>query len=138
MVALVSIFGAAISLPAWAELFVIVNHANSISSMSASDVERLFLKKTVRFSNGANAEPVAQLENSAPRQAFNRLVLQRDEQQLKYYWSRRMFAGLERPPPVLNTQEDVIKVVSANPDAIGYVTIKPDSDQVRVVLRVKE
>ena len=89
------------SLAAQADLYVIVNAENPATAMTAEQIERLFLMKAKRFDNGDAAEPVNQAEASKPREKFNAHVLKRSIQQLKYYWSRKMFSGSDKPPPVV-------------------------------------
>jgi ABC-type phosphate transport system substrate-binding protein len=119
------------------ELYVIVNANNSLDSLSADQLERLFLLKTKRFENGESAEPVNQSEGSKARELFNEKVLQRNEQQLKYYWSRKMFSGSDKPPPIAVSNSDTETFVSEHPGGVGYLTRQPQSDQVKVVLTVK-
>lgn len=123
---------------AWADVYVIVNSSNAMQTITVDEINRIFLKKTKRFDNGSNAEPIAQAEGSKPRAAFNQKILQRDEQQLKYYWSRKMFSGGDRPPPAVNSEADVITVVAEKPGGIGYVTVPPKDSRVKVVFQIKD
>jgi ABC-type phosphate transport system substrate-binding protein len=121
-----------------ADVFVIVNASNSLTEMTMDDIDRIFLKKTKRFENGVGAEPFMQVEGSRPRMLFNSKILGRDEQQLKYYWSRKMFSGGDRPPPSVASEADMITLVAQKPGAIGYVTARPKDARVKVVFHVKE
>lgn len=121
-----------------ADVLVIVNSSNSLQSMTLDDINRIFLKKTKRFENGVNAEPIALAEGTKQRTEFNQKVLQRDEQQLKYYWSRKMFSGGDRPPPAVASESDVITVVAEKPGGIGYVTTPPKDSRVKVVFQTKD
>ncbi len=123
---------------AGADVLVIVNSSNSLQSMTLDDINRIFLKKTKRFENGVNAEPIALAEGTKQRAAFNQKILQRDEQQLKYYWSRKMFSGGDRPPPTVASESDVITVVAEKPGGIGYVTAPPKDSRVKVVFQTKD
>lgn len=123
---------------ATADVFIIVNASNSLTSISTEEIDRVFLKKTKRFENGVTAEPIMQPEGSRQRALFNKKILDRDEQQLKYYWSRKMFSGGDRPPPSAATEADVITVVAEKPGAIGYVTTRPKDARVKVVFQIKE
>lgn len=123
---------------AGADVLVIVNSSNSLQSMTLDDINRIFLKKTKRFENGVNAEPIALAEGTKQRAAFNQKILQRDEQQLKYYWSRKMFSGGDRPPPTVASESDVITVVAEKPGGIGYVTTPPKDSRVKVVFQTKD
>lgn len=125
------------SSPAWADLFVIVNADNPVKVMTEDQIERIFLMKAKRFANGDAAEPVNQAENTPVRDHFNAQVLQRNEQQLKYYWSRKMFSGGDKPPPVIGGNAEVENYVAANKGGIGYLDKAPKNPGVKVVLRLK-
>ena len=122
---------------AHADLFVIVNNQNSTAALSAVQIERIFLLKAKRFESGEPAAPVNQDEKSAVRSAFNEKVMGRDEAQLKYYWSRKMFSGGDKPPPVLRSDAEVVSFVAENAGGIGYLATAPKDERVKVVLHVK-
>lgn len=123
---------------AQAELFVVVNVDNSAKTMSPEQIERLFLLKSKRFENGDAAEPVNQTESAAVREKFNSKVLGRDEAQLKYYWSRKMFSGGDRPPPIVGGDADVEEFVAEHPGGIGYMAVAPKDARVKVVLKLPD
>ena len=120
-----------------ADVYVIVNQDNPLTQLSAEQVERIFLLKAKRFENGDGAYPVNQAEGSKARIAFNKLVLDRSDQQLKYYWSRKMFSGGDKPPPVLLSDDDVEDYVAQQEGGIGYLLHAPSQKDVKVVLTVK-
>lgn len=120
-----------------ADLFIIVNADNAATAMTADQIERIFLMKAKRFANGDPVEPVNQAEQVDAREQFNDQVLQRNEQQLKYYWSRKMFSGGDKPPPVVGGNAEVENFVAANKGGIGYLDVAPKNPGVKVVLRLK-
>ncbi len=121
-----------------ADLYIVVNKVNSQNSVTVDQVERIFLLKTKRFENGDSADPVNQPEGSRARNRFNTQLLRRNEQQLKYYWSRKMFSGSDKPPQALATDADVEAFVAGKPGGIGYLTVPPQNERVKTVLTVKE
>jgi hypothetical protein len=56
---------------------------------------------------------------------------------LATYWNQRYFEAGEFPPATLASQEAVLRFVSKNPNAIGYVTGEETSDSVAVVRVLK-
>ena len=121
---------------AQADLYVIVHASNPVEAMTAEQIERLFLLKAKRFDNGDAAEPVSQSETSKTRENFNARVLQRNEQQLKYYWSRKMFSGGDKPPPVVGGDTEVENFVASHKGGIGYLGTAPKNAGVKIVLRL--
>ena len=123
---------------AQADVYVIVNAGNPVAALSSDQIERLFLMKSKRFDSGDAAMPVNQDDGAPARQAFNERVLERNEQQLKYYWSRKMISGGDKPPPVVGGNAEVESFVAANPGGIGYLGAAPKQAGVKIVLHLKE
>ncbi len=121
-----------------ADVFVIVNAKNPSNVMSAVQIERLFLIKSKRFETGEPAEPVNQPEESHVREKFNEKVLGRNEAQLKYYWSRKMFAGSDRPPPIAGGDGETELFVAEHEGGIGYLSVLPKDPRVKLVLKISE
>ena len=121
-----------------ADVYIIVNVDNASTALSPEQVERIFMLKAKRFDNGDGAEPVSQYETARVRTQFNEKILGRNEQQLKYYWSRKMFSGGDRPPTVVGTDVDVEDFVAENTGGIGYLSVKPTDKRVKTVLVIKE
>jgi ABC-type phosphate transport system substrate-binding protein len=116
-----------------AEVVVIVNPQNGVSSMKKSDLARLFLGKSTSFDNGGKAEVVNQISASASRASFDSDLLGKTTSQINAYWSKQMFSGSGTPPEELNGDLAVLQHVAANPNAIGYIDATAVNDGVKVV-----
>ncbi|MCK7580103.1 MAG: phosphate ABC transporter substrate-binding protein [Chromatiales bacterium] len=121
------------SIAAQAALAIIAHPGNSISGISADDAQRIFLGKTGEFANGRRATPVDQTAG-ASRAKFLKSVIQKDEGELKAYWSKLMFSGRGQPPKEVGDDAAVKAWVAGNPDAIGYVDGKFVDGSVKVLL----
>ena len=53
--------------------------------------------------------------------------------QYKAFWSKLVFTGKGKPPKEMSGDAAVIAAVSANPDAIGYVSASAVTDAVKVI-----
>ncbi len=115
------------------ELFIIVNVNNSIDHMSVNQLGRIFSKKVKKFDNEMASLPVAQKSSRAVTANFNKHVLKKNEQQLKYYWARKMFSGSSKPPKSLASDMEVIKFVASVKNAVGYISQKPKNKKVKVI-----
>ena len=56
---------------------VVVHKSNSVSQLSQSEVSRMFLKKTTKWSDGIQVQPVDLSSESAVREAFTKEVLKK-------------------------------------------------------------
>lgn len=101
---------------------VIVNEANSVSTLSAEEVSKIFFKKTQRWSSGLEAVPVDLPESAPVRESFSAAVLGKPVSAIRAYWLQQIFSGRSGPPPEKPSDEQVIDFVRNNPGAIGYVS----------------
>jgi len=99
-------------------IVVIVNENNSTQEMSAREVRKLFLGKSRKLPDGSRALLVS---NESLQSKFNKSALRKADSQVKAAWSRLQFSGRAKPPVEFGNPADVVKFVSANLNAIGYV-----------------
>ncbi|MCW8877694.1 MAG: hypothetical protein OQK04_07505 [Kangiellaceae bacterium] len=122
------------SLPAFAEVSVIV-HPSNASSISNDDIKRIFLGKMKSFPGGSQVLPVNQSSASATRKAFDSGALGKSASQIKAYWSKLVFSGKGNPPKEVPNDQDVINLVKDNPAVIGYIDSASVSGDVKVVAK---
>jgi len=134
-----SVFVLVLTFVAWgsisvarAEVAIIVNSANA-SSISDSDLSRLFLGKLKAYSGGDKAEPINQKFGTKVRNEFEQKVLKKSASQVKAYWSKRVFSGKGKPPQELPSDKDILTQVAANKNAIGYIDAANVDSSVKVV-----
>ena len=53
---------------------------------------------------------------------------------MKAYWSRLIFTGKGIPPPIAESTEDVIDMISEELNYIGYVNAEDTDNNVKVLL----
>jgi ABC-type phosphate transport system substrate-binding protein len=103
------------------EYKVVVNSANTVSTLSRDSVSRMFLKKTTTWPNGQTVAPVDQVTHAPSRRAFSRAILGRATDEVAAYWNQMIFSGRALPPPTKASDSEVLALVHDNPNAIGYV-----------------
>jgi ABC-type phosphate transport system substrate-binding protein len=89
----------------------------SIRKQVLADV---FLVKVVKWGDGSAIHPVDLSLTSPVRVAFASSVLGFTAFQLNQYWRQEVAKG-RVPPPVKQSDDEVIAFVASNPGAIGYV-----------------
>lgn len=114
---------AALQRPAAAQqgFVVIVNASNPVSSLSADELSRIFLKKTARWENGSRVEPVDLASSSAVRARFSQAVHGKGTAAVSAYWQKMIFSGREVPPAELGSAAEVIAFVASHRGGVGYV-----------------
>jgi len=120
------------SIVAVADVVVIVNPNNN-NTLNKTSISQIFLGKTNAFSDGSQAIPINQKEDTPLSKEFTRKALKKSTNQLRAYWSKLMFTGKGTPPKVVQGDSEVIKLVLDNPNLIGYVSKSADTSNVKVV-----
>ena len=100
---------------------VIVHSQVKGSQIPRATLSSIFLKQAPRWGDGQLVQPVDQSMRSRIRQSFVADVLQQPLVEVQIFWSRKMATGVT-PPPVKQTDQDVVAFVAATPGAIGYVS----------------
>jgi ABC-type phosphate transport system substrate-binding protein len=116
-----------------ADVVVVVSAKSPVAALSKAQVVDIFLGKTIRFPDGAQAIAIDQAEGSAVRDEFYDKVVGKSAAQIKAYWSKIIFTGRGQPPPSVSNTIEMLKRISANPAAIGYIDRGMMNDSVRIV-----
>lgn len=124
---------ALLSATAQAGMAVIAHPSNPIAGISADETAKIYLGKSSSFNNGRTATPVDQTAGPT-RTKFNAQVLQKNDGELKAYWSKLLFTGKGRPPEEIGDDAAVKAWVAKNPNGLGYVDGKAVDSSVKVLL----
>ncbi|WP_233520584.1 type 2 periplasmic-binding domain-containing protein [Flocculibacter collagenilyticus] len=126
------IFAALISHSVFAEVAVIV-HPSNANTMDEGAISRIFLGKAKSFPDGSQVVPISLAESSDTTKEFNKNVLNKSSSQLKAYWSKLVFTGKGTPPRAMDSEEEMIKLISTNPSMIGFVSSDKVTGDVKVL-----
>ena len=121
---------------AFSQVAVVVGAKSSISSLNAEQVSALYLGKTDKLPSGDTALPLDQAAGSTVRGSFYEKVTGKSEAQVKSAWSRLVFSGKGTPPKEVASSADVKKLVSTNPNTIGYIEKSAVDSSVKVIFSV--
>jgi len=111
---------------------VIVHPSNPLMDVSKDDIKRIFLSKTDSIKK-VKLKPITQNSLQPIRIKFDEDVLGKSPSKSKAYWSRLIFTAAGMPPPELNSNGEIIKWVSENPDAIAYIEESSLNDSVKLL-----
>jgi ABC-type phosphate transport system substrate-binding protein len=125
-----AIIASSVSIPAFAELVIIVNPQNPATRLYTSQASQFFLGGSNMFT------PVEQAENSPIRSEFYKKVLEKEPGQVKAIWSKLEFTGKAKAPREYKSSVEVKKAVGEDPKAIGYIEKSAVDDTVKVVTSV--
>lgn len=119
-----------------AEVAIVVNNSVAVSSITVDVAANIFLGKVDELPGGTRMVPIDQEDGQKARTEFYSKVVKKDAAQLNAYWSRLIFTGKGEPPKKVADNTDVLALVAANPNIIGYVDASAVNSTVKVLLRI--
>lgn len=117
-------------------IVVIVNNANPVTSLGASELRPIFQTTKTRWSGGGDATPLNLPSESKLRQDFDQAVLGLDPTRASRYWQDRKIRGGARAPKYLPTSSAVLAAVANDHSAVGYVNASDVNKTVKVVAKI--
>ncbi|WP_395010178.1 hypothetical protein [Undibacterium sp.] len=120
-----------------AQVMVVVGAKSSANKLSKDQAAALFLGKSFQLPGAGIPVLIDQGENTEARQIFYSKVAEKTPVQVKAIWSRLVFSGKGTLPKEVANSEEVKKILSANPDAIGYIEKAAVDASVKVLLAVE-
>lgn len=112
---------------------VIVNQANSTTSVSQKDASDFFLKKKAKWSDGTAVVPVDLSSGNSTRESFSQKVHGKSSAAIRSFWQQAAFSGSGTAPVEKANDEEVIAFVKKNPGAIGYVSSTANTAGVKII-----
>jgi ABC-type phosphate transport system substrate-binding protein len=134
-----SVFGLALSAllggAVRADVVAVVSAKNPVTTLSKAQVTDIFLGKTARFPDGAQAVPIDQAEGSPARDEFYATLAGKSPAQIKSHWSKIIFTGRGQPPKAVSNSAEVRQLIAANPQIISYIERSAVDASVKILLQ---
>ncbi len=110
-----------VAAPAYSgEVAVIANPSVPVNQISRSQLIDIYVGNVREWDNG---EPVVLMDlkpKSGVKDAFYDFI-GKSSSRVKSIWMRHMLTGEAEPPEALESQKEILDIVTATPGAIGYV-----------------
>lgn len=116
-----------------AEIVVVMSAKSTVANLDKDKVSAIFLGKTSTFPDGNQAVPIEQVEATVPHEEFHRLVTGKSDSQLRSYWAKMVFSGKGNSPREVSNNDEVLKLIAANPSMIGYLEKSAVNSSLKVV-----
>lgn len=124
--------GCLLSAPAHAEIVIVVGSKSGASGLSKEQVSDLYLSKLKQLPGGGQVDPVM-LAASPARDEFLSKVMDKTEAQAKAYWAKLTFTGKGSAPKEVANAGELKRLLSTNPNGIGYLDKSEVDATVKVV-----
>lgn len=112
---------------------VVVAHKSSTANLDKDKISRIYLNLDKKLDDGSPIIPIGQVAGSPVTEYFNKNVIGKSSSQYKAYWSKLLFTGKGTPPREVEDDASVIRLISTNPDLIGYIQKSSLTDDVKVI-----
>ncbi|MDX1251894.1 MAG: hypothetical protein IDH49_06530 [Gammaproteobacteria bacterium] len=127
--------GVMMALPVWAgDVVGIVNKGNA-NAVDKAFVVKVYTGEAKAWADGGPVFAVDQGESNPVRADFYGNILGKSAANMKALWAQNIFAGKALPPKVVDQDAEVKKVVSANKNAIGYISASSVDDTVKAAVK---
>lgn len=118
-------------------LVVIANPRNKVSSLTRAQLRRLFLKTQRRWPDGRAVMPLNVKAGRPTRVLFDRVATGLSAHEASLYWIKQRVRGHGAPPRSLHSARLLQRIVSHQPEAVGYVLRSELSPTIAVkILRI--
>lgn len=102
--------------------FVLVVHPeNPTTRLSRGEVSQMYLKKLTKWPDEQPVLAVDQPVNARVRETFSKHIHGRAASSVASFWRQQLFSGRGVPVPEKASDDAVLRFVSSNRGAIGYV-----------------
>ncbi|MBL4866323.1 MAG: hypothetical protein JKY67_08105 [Pseudomonadales bacterium] len=123
----------------YCDIAVIVNSENPVTLLSKEEVRNIFLGRMTRFPRTDLAVSLVEIRgNSAQKERFYKIVVNKSITKVNRYWARYLFTGKMTPPKKLANSKQVINELIKNPSGVSYIDSSELSPLVKVVLVIPE
>lgn len=121
-----------------ADIAVVVHPQNPLASLSHQELKKIFLGRLSLFPGGGREIRAIDLPDDHPLfHDFYRQVVELDGVELKRYRAYYLFSGRGRLPVVAASPQAVLRMVTEDPGAIGYLDSKDVTENTRVIMTLR-
>jgi len=103
-----------------AEVILITNPGNSISTISTQDAKNIYLGKKSTWNDGSRVIAYTQ-ENAEITGQFTKTFIKKTAQQFNLYWRKAIFTGKGTPPNEVENSDQMKNRVAGGNGTIGYI-----------------
>jgi ABC-type phosphate transport system substrate-binding protein len=115
----------------------LIAHPTRAHGLTKEEARAIYLKQRMFWTDGEPIIAINREAGSEARELFSERVFGQGSRRLTTYWNQRYFEAGEFPPATLASEAAVVRFVSENRNALGYVTAREVGDSVAVVLELE-
>lgn len=116
---------------------VIVNSSNQVAKLSKSTLRNIYLGNTISWENSKQIIISDYVSDYELRNLFSLNYLDLSPKKVSMIWIKVSLSGKSIPPKVFHSEKEIIKFVSENEGAIGYVDKSANLPQSVKVIQIE-
>lgn len=121
-----------------ADEIAIIVHKDNPAVIDTAYVTRIYTGLLKGWPDGSPVFPLDQSDDAPARRVFYARLVGKSPAAMKAIWSQNIFTGKGLPPKVASPDAEMMRIVSTNRNAIGYMLASQVDASVRVIARVAE
>lgn len=121
-----------------ADEIAIIVHKDNPAVIDTVYVTRIYTGLLKGWPDGSPVFPLDQSDDAPARRVFYARLVGKSPAAMKAIWSQNIFTGKGLPPKVASPDAEMMRIVSTNRNAIGYMLASQVDASVRVIARVAE
>lgn len=118
----------------WSDIYVVTNINNPYNKLTEKDVRDFYLGRRKSFSGTDFTLIIDRKSDSELRADFFKTLTGMQLRQVDAFWARLVFAGRMLPLKEVDNNRDVLEMVAAEVNSIGYTNTKPNHAKVKTLL----
>ena len=115
-----------------ADVIIIAHKDNPESSISARELQEIFLGKRVQWKDNSTIHP-STVKGGPLHEDFLKQYVKKSPSQWIAYWKRIVFTGNGTPPKQFASQEELLEYVANTRGAIGYTDEATTTENVAIL-----
>ncbi|HVO74388.1 MAG TPA: hypothetical protein VMT35_10225 [Ignavibacteriaceae bacterium] len=119
-----------------AQVSVIANNSVAENSIKADLLAKIYSLDITKWSNNFKIVVVEQSARSNVKTVFYSFI-DKDPAALQKEWLKKQITGEAKPPVLVESDEEVLKIVASTPGAVGYIKSSSVSGNVKVIATAK-
>jgi len=119
-----------------ADIYIITNKITTKNSITKKELAAIYLLKKGYWADGNIIIPLNLSAQSTLREQFSQKIFKRSTREMGSYWNKMAFQGLN-PPLTQASEQAVLLFIQRVPNSVAYMGHKPNSDQVKVLLKLR-
>lgn len=114
------------------DLFIIGNINVPVSELSPVDIQNIYLGNKKIWGNGIKIN-VSVIGDGTITDRFLNEYVKKNSITFKCFWKKQVFTGCGKPPAMFENEKDLIDYVSKTKGGVGYVSLRPSSENIKIL-----